>query len=351
MKSILTSAIIGLTLVMLSGCAPEDAQDASATSVAGTEAVALEPAVESGRTDTVDEAAGSKLAGTAWRLVKIMSMDDSVYEPDEPANYTLKFNEDTSAAMLADCNHGTGSWTSKSAGQLVFGPIAATMALCPPGSLSERFLAQFQWVRSYVMKEGHLFLATMADGSIIEFEPASSAPLAATVLGKEIHTTDAGEMQQAVITPLFEQYAAEQGIKVQDAEIVALMEQMERGMRAEGLTEEDDLTPEETTEVRAMQREFARSILQQWKLNRSLYRKYGGRIISQQLGPEPLDAYREFLEEQQSTGAFTIHDPALEAEFWRYFKDDSIHSFIEAGSEEEARVFETPPWEQLDAAK
>jgi hypothetical protein len=28
-------------------------------------------------------------------------------------------------------------------------------------------------VRSYVMKDGHLFLATMADGSIIEFEPVS----------------------------------------------------------------------------------------------------------------------------------------------------------------------------------
>jgi len=26
------------------------------------------------------------------------------------------------------------------------------------------------WVRSYVLEGGHLFLATMADGSIIEFE-------------------------------------------------------------------------------------------------------------------------------------------------------------------------------------
>jgi len=161
-------------LVMLAGCVPEDAQDASATSGAGTAAVALEPATEPGRTETMDEAVGSELAGTSWRLVKIMSMDDSVFEPDDPTKYTLKFSEDTSADMLADCNHGTGSWTSESSGQLEFGPIAATMALCPPGSLSERFLAQFQWVRSYVMKEGHLFLATMADGSIIEFEPVNT---------------------------------------------------------------------------------------------------------------------------------------------------------------------------------
>jgi hypothetical protein len=32
-------------------------------------------------------------------------------------------------------------------------------------------MAQFPWVRSYVTKDGGLFLATMADGSIIEFEP------------------------------------------------------------------------------------------------------------------------------------------------------------------------------------
>jgi hypothetical protein len=33
-------------------------------------------------------------------------------------------------------------------------------------------MKQFEWVRSYVVEGGHLFLSTMADGSIIEFEPA-----------------------------------------------------------------------------------------------------------------------------------------------------------------------------------
>ena len=43
--------------------------------------------------------------------------------------------------------------------------------MCPPPSISDRYLAQFEWVRSYVMHDGHLFLATQADGAIIEFEP------------------------------------------------------------------------------------------------------------------------------------------------------------------------------------
>ena len=120
------------------------------------------------------EAAAGELGGTSWRLVKIMSMDDSVYLPDDSSKYTLELETDGKATIRADCNRGGGSWSSESTGQLQFGPVAATRALCPPGSISDRYLAQFEWVRSYVMKDGHLFLATMADGSIIEFEPANN---------------------------------------------------------------------------------------------------------------------------------------------------------------------------------
>lgn len=70
--------------------------------------------------------------------------------------------------------------------------------MCPPDSLHDRCLVQFPWVRSYVKQDGNLFLATMADGSIIEFEPA---PLAATVYGEKIRTADTEEMQARVLTP------------------------------------------------------------------------------------------------------------------------------------------------------
>jgi len=112
------------------------------------------------------------LAGTSWRLIQIMSMDDSTYRPDDPDRYTLSFSDDA-ISIVADCNRGTGSWTAKPTGELQFGVIAATRAMCPPESLHDRYLAQFPWVRSYVTESGHLFLATMADGAIIEFEPVS----------------------------------------------------------------------------------------------------------------------------------------------------------------------------------
>jgi para-nitrobenzyl esterase len=125
---------------------------------------------ESGAVDAASVA--HELAGSSWQLVEIASMDDTVITPDDPANYTLSFSEDGTASIVADCNRGAGVWEPGASTQLTFGPIAATMAMCPPESISDRYLAQFEWVRSYVMRDGHLFLATMADGSIIEFSPA-----------------------------------------------------------------------------------------------------------------------------------------------------------------------------------
>jgi len=117
------------------------------------------------------EAYASPLAGTAWQLVAIRSMDDSTYQPADRSLYTLDLQRDGTVSLRADCNRGQGRWRSDEPNQIAFGPIAATRALCPTPSLSERYLAQFEWVRSYVVTDGHLYLATMADGAIIEFEP------------------------------------------------------------------------------------------------------------------------------------------------------------------------------------
>jgi len=118
------------------------------------------------------ETADSELADTSWEMVEIQSMDDNAWAPEDPSRYTLVFEADGAAYMQLDCNRGRGSWTSEGPGQLTFGPVASTNALCQDDGLSERYARQFEWVRSYVMRDGHLFLATMADGAIIEFRPA-----------------------------------------------------------------------------------------------------------------------------------------------------------------------------------
>jgi heat shock protein HslJ len=291
-------------------------------------------------------ASGDDLTGTSWRLVEIQSMDDSVDIPEDSSTYTLEFMTDGRALLQADCNRGAGSWTSEAAGDLRFGPIASTRAMCPPGSLSDKYLEQFEWVRSYVMRDGRLFLATMADGSIIEFAPAMDADTAATVLGEDLRSTDAGELQDAILSRLFDEYASDTGIRAEPAEIDAFLATLRSAKAADGSTAGDDLTPEEAAEVEAMETPMATGLIRQWKINKALHEQYGGRIIYQQLGPEPLDAYRAFLEQRQAEGAFAINDPALADAFWNYFTNESIHVFMEPGGADAMTAFTTPPWER-----
>jgi hypothetical protein len=203
-------------------------------------------------------------------------------------------------------------------------------------------------------------------------------PLVASVLGTEVRTRDPQEMQFVVIGKLLDRYAAAQGIAVTPEEIAAYRAAQERFMaddrqrhearRTELVTklksatandeqrealsreldvleqlaaaEKDEAAGANDPEIKAYAEEVARSFILRWKVNRALYRQYGGRIIYQQAGPEPLDAYRRFLEEQVAQGNFRILKPDFEPEFWRYYVTDSIHDFYPPGSEEEAHAFD-----------
>jgi heat shock protein HslJ len=169
-SSPLTRLLLACALAGLPSCSRERS---ASTGREGAPETAPAPPVAA--PEASPASAAPELAGTSWRLVKILSMDDSTDTPDDPNSYTLTFGADDGVRIQADCNAGTGSWTSESAGQLTFGTIAATQALCPPGSLHDRYMAQFPWVRGYRLEDGHLFLATMADGSIIELEPSAAA--------------------------------------------------------------------------------------------------------------------------------------------------------------------------------
>ncbi|HEY6509822.1 MAG TPA: META domain-containing protein [Vicinamibacterales bacterium] len=111
------------------------------------------------------------LGGTSWQLVQIQSMDGKTSTPDDRAKYTMAFSADGRVAMRIDCNRGSGTWKSAGPSQLEFGPLATTRAACPPGSLHDRIVTDLAYVRSYILKGGHLYLSLMADGGIYEFEP------------------------------------------------------------------------------------------------------------------------------------------------------------------------------------
>jgi heat shock protein HslJ len=111
------------------------------------------------------------LGGTSWQLLKFQGGDDTVLTPDGKTKYTIAFAADGKLSVRFDCNRGRGTWTSPGPNQLQFGPLALTRATCPLGSLHDRIVRQWPFVRSYVIKGGHLFLSLMADGGTYELEP------------------------------------------------------------------------------------------------------------------------------------------------------------------------------------
>jgi para-nitrobenzyl esterase len=119
------------------------------------------------------------LGGTSWQLVKFQSKDDKMLTPDDPAKYTIAFGTEGNVSARIDCNRGRGSWRSSGPNQLQFGPLALTRAMCPPGSLHDRIVKDWEFVRSCTLKDGHLFFALMADGGIYEFAPISGPKAAA----------------------------------------------------------------------------------------------------------------------------------------------------------------------------
>jgi para-nitrobenzyl esterase len=124
--------------------------------------------------DASPQAGAAPLAGTAWQLVRFEGGDGTVLMPAAGAIYTIAFDANGRLSARIDCNRGTGTWKSAGPPHLEFGPLALTRALCPSGSLHDHVVRQWPYVRSYVIRDKHLFLALMADGGIYEFAPAAA---------------------------------------------------------------------------------------------------------------------------------------------------------------------------------
>jgi len=114
----------------------------------------------------------ANLSGTSWRLVQFTGGDGAIRVPDDRSKYTIGFGANDVLNVRFDCNRGRGSWKSSAPGNLEFGPLGLTRMACPTGSLHDQMLRQWPNVRSYVIKNGRLYLSLMADGGIYEFEAA-----------------------------------------------------------------------------------------------------------------------------------------------------------------------------------
>jgi para-nitrobenzyl esterase len=134
---------------------------------------------------TPPQDAHASLVGTSWQFVKFQGGDGRVQVPDDRAKYTVAFAAGGAVNVRFDCNRGRGSWTSEGPNRILFGPLAMTRAMCPPGSLHDQFVKHWFYVRSFVLEDGRLYLSLMANGGIYEFEPAARPQAARTLLPQD----------------------------------------------------------------------------------------------------------------------------------------------------------------------
>jgi heat shock protein HslJ len=118
-----------------------------------------------------DQAGSGPLAGTSWQLVRFQGGDDTTLTPDDRSKYTIAFGADGQVTARIDCNRGRGTWRPSGVSQVALGPLALTRARCPAGSLHDQIAKNWTSIRTYLLREGHLFLLLAADGGAYEFEP------------------------------------------------------------------------------------------------------------------------------------------------------------------------------------
>lgn len=229
-----------------------------------------------------------------------------------------------------------------------------------------------------------LMLSLFAGAAQAQPKPAgdSDTKVIATVLGKEITAKDKDRLNGLIFGTLLEQFAKDNTAEPTDGEIDNFILKTEEKGRQNLLKFESDrmkLTKELKTailterqrkekesrlqqiekilkmtremekrskgmeeQLRPVKRKSARMFVKRWKVNKALFAKYGGRVIFQQAGPEPLDAYRDFLKEQEKNGAFQILDKQYQAPFWRYFTHDAMHTFYD--KDDGAKFINIPWW-------
>jgi heat shock protein HslJ len=147
MKKTVFDSVLILGL-LLAACTP---------AAEGTPAPAEEPAPSE----------AESLVGATWKWVGFTDPMQQ-FEVEDPASYTLAFQEDGTVAIQADCNNAIGSYTVDGQSLTIeVGPM--TMAACPPGSKSDDFVKYLGAAATTFFEGGDLFIDLMADGGTMRF--------------------------------------------------------------------------------------------------------------------------------------------------------------------------------------
>jgi heat shock protein HslJ len=116
------------------------------------------------------------LTGTVWQWTAMQeTVPASQSVVPDPQNYTITFNTDGTAAIKADCNNVTATYTM-SGSSLTITLGASTLMACGEASQDTIYLASLSKVSSYAIENGVLQLKFPDDGGKMDFKNGGSAP-------------------------------------------------------------------------------------------------------------------------------------------------------------------------------
>jgi len=104
---------------------------------------------------------GSGLVGPTWRVTAVSTTVPAwqgVVPAADQLRYTITFANDGTAAIKADCNQVTATYTTTPGGSMTIVPGASTMAMCPEDSMAQQFVAALSTVNSYSVNGNELTL-------------------------------------------------------------------------------------------------------------------------------------------------------------------------------------------------
>ena len=162
--SVLQSLSLVAVAALIAGCSRGQPEPAPLPAAPGP--VTLPATVSPGE---VAPTLPAEVVDTTWQWVSLTTPVEQV-TVDAPDKYTIRFDKSGKVAVKADCNRGTTSYTVSADRKIELKPMALTKAMCPPGSLSDRFVKEVTRASSYFVKDGDLYLQLPVDSGTLRFK-------------------------------------------------------------------------------------------------------------------------------------------------------------------------------------
>jgi hypothetical protein len=94
-------------------------------------------------------------------------------------------------------------------------------------------------------------------------------------------------------------------------------------------------------QIKSQVPDFLQQTIKIWKINQSLYKKYGGGVVFQQAGLEPVDAWFAFFKSEVNNGNLVFNNKDFEDQFWNKITPNKTHWSYNA---EPKAPFKEPVW-------